>query len=221
MIVSMRKLTPLFIAMLWQSPMLRFVLSLFSLVQFYVVARLTQPWLMGSSVEWAGRLRLPAFLLSVLLVLWLGRDGLRRPQRPRHLGWGVALTAVTLALTCVAVFVLRLWMPSLPTLWDIALFLVTGLLAEEFWFRGALFSLWQRGHSERVAVVITAILYGLSHWQYHGFGFTLAAGVQIGYTVLLGLLFGVLRGQTRSVWMAAGLHLAVNLIAALAIVFSR
>ena len=121
------------------------------------------------------------------------------------------------AATYVAVFVLRVWVPRLPTAWDMALFLVTGLLAEEFWFRGALFSLWQRTHSARTAVMVTALLYGLSHWQYHGFAFTVAAAVQIGYTLLLGLVFGVLRGQTRSAWAAVGLHLAVNGIAAIAI----
>ena len=217
MIVSTCKFVPRFLAEPSSQSILRFGLSLFSLVQFFVMARLTQPWLMGGPFEWAGHLRLPALVLSIALVLWLGRDGLRWPHRPQHLGWVVALTFVTLSLTYIAVFVLRVWVPRLPTGWDMALFLATGLLAEEFWFRGVLFSLWQRTHSARVAVLVTAILFGLSHWQYHGFAFTVAAAVQIGYTLLLGLVFGVLRGQTRSAWAATGLHLVVNLIAAAAI----
>ena len=191
------------------------VLAPLSLVQFFALARLTGPTLIDLGVASLAAIRLPAFLVSIGLLLLVARDGLglpRRPDRPA-LVWG--MTGAVLVTTYLLVFWLRLWVPQMPATADIVVFIGTGLLAEEFWFRGMLFSLFTRitrSDSDHLSILFTSGLYALSHWQYHGFQFTPAAVIQLAYTLPLGLVLAMLRSQTLSVWPAVGLHLAVNLI---------
>ena len=195
--------------------LLLWVLAPLSLAQFFILARLTRPLLMNLGIESVAAIRLPAFLVSIGLLLVVARHGLGLPHRPDRpvLVWG--LVGAVLIITYLLVFWLRLWVPHLPAATDIVVFIGTGLLAEEFWFRGMLFSLFTRvvrSGSNHMPILLTSVLYALSHWQYHGFQFTVAAAIQLAYTLPLGLVLGMLRSQTRSVWPAVGLHLAVNMI---------
>ena len=196
------------------------LLAPLSLVQFYLVARLINPIFIGTPLSWVASIRLPAFLVSMAVVGYFGWASLRWPVGLKRYAWIGAVAMASLVVAYVLIYAVRVWVPTLPTAGGMVIFLGTGLLAEEFWFRGAIYSLAEQIWPNRRfgwAVGLSALCYGLSHWQYHGFAFTAAAAVQIGYTFLLGLVLGLLRGQTRSVWTAVGLHLAVNLIATLAI----
>ena len=138
----------------------------------------------------------------------------------RRYAWVVAMAMISMLATYVAIYVVHVWVPKLPTAGGLIIFLGTGLLAEEFWFRGAILLLAEKAcsrHQHRWAILLSAACYGLSHWQYHGFALTTAAAMQIAYTFLLGLLLGLLRRQTQSLWPAVGLHLAVNMVAVMAV----
>ena len=197
-----------------------FILAPLSLVQFYAIARLVNPVFAGTPLSWVASIRLPAFLVSVLVVSYFGRESLRWPTNLRRYAWLFVVAVIALIGAYVLIYIVQVWVPKLPTAGGLVIFLGTGLLAEEFWFRGAIFSLTERAyprHQQRWAILLSAACYGLSHWQYHGFGLTAAAAVQISYTLLLGLVLGLLRRQTQSLWPAVGLHLAVNIVAVMAV----
>lgn len=94
--------------------------------------------------------------------------------------------------------------------------LIGWVLLEEFLFRGALFDLVDRVSSPRgwadAAVYVSAILFAVSHMQYHEFDVGESA-VQIVYVIPTGLLFGFVRRRTGSVWPSVFLHALANLIA--------
>lgn len=220
MIVSMRKIMPTLVAKIATIQLICVGLSLASLVQFYVIARLVNPLFVGTPFSWVASIRLPAFLVSMLVVGYFGRESLRWPTNLRRYAWLFVVAVMALIGAYVLIYVVQVWVPTLPTAGGLVIFLGTGLLAEEFWFRGAIFSLAERAyprHHHRWAIMLSAACYGLSHWQYHGFGLTAGAAVQIGYTFLLGLVLGLLRRQSRSLWPAVGLHLAVNIVAVMAV----
>ena len=220
MIVSMRKIMPTWVAKICTTQLICGGLSLAALIQFYVIARLVNPLFIGTPLSWVASIRLPAFLVSVLVVSYFGRESLRWPTNLRRYSWLFVVTVTVLIGAYVLIYIERVWVPKLPTTGGLVIFLGTGLLTEEFWFRGAIFSLAERTysrHQHRWAILLSAACYGLSHWQYHGFGLTAAAAAQIAYTFLLGLVLGVLRQQTQSLWPAVGLHLAVNMVAVMAV----
>jgi len=191
-----------------------------SLVQFYIIARLINPLFIGTPLNWVASIRLPAFLLSVWVISCFGRESLQRPSNLKRYLWLVFAVAVVLIGTYVLIYVVQVWVPKLPTAGGLVIFLGTGLFAEEFWFRGTIFSLAQQNYSrhQKISVVLfSAACYGLSHWQYHGFGLTVGAATQITYTFLLGLVLGLLRQQTQSLWPTVLLHFAVNIIAVVAV----
>lgn len=73
-------------------------------------------------------------------------------------------------------------------------------LAEEMAFRGYMLGAL-RAHSDRMAIVLSAVLFGLVHGN----------AVQIPFAFLLGLVLGWLVVQTDCIWPAVVLHFANNL----------
>ena len=162
-------------------------------------------------------LRIPSLLVTFVLCILFGRESLQAPQPSAPWRLIAISCASWLTGSIVAVFVLRVWIPALDSWVDKVSFEVTGLLAEEFLFRGAVFTLAMHAfprtnHNLMIAVVISASLFGLQHFGYHGWHFGAAALTQVVYTSALGALLGLLRGWSGSLWVPTALHIANNLV---------
>jgi membrane protease YdiL (CAAX protease family) len=91
----------------------------------------------------------------------------------------------------------------------IIFFLVTPLV-EELLFRG-----WIYGKLRKLAlypVLGSALLFGLHHLQYFGYHPTRFALFQITYTFFLGLLFGLMRKKSGSVYPSLFTHILINFV---------
>jgi len=134
--------------------------------------------------------------------------------RPSFGSLGVATFSILAAAWCVVVLVVGLFVEYVPSPTPEKLLgsLIGWVLVEEFLFRGALFDLTRRAFPQwggTGAVVVTAVLFALSHLQYHAFDMR-ASAVQIAYVVPTGLLFGFVRLHTGSVWAPVILHCLAN-----------
>jgi hypothetical protein len=84
--------------------------------------------------------------------------------------------------------------------------MLTGLLAEEFLFRGAIYELTKKAFPNLYIwrfsgpVLISSIFFGLQHLGYHHFQINQASISQVIYTFIMGLFFGVLDFE----WAFAG-----------------
>ena len=95
---------------------------------------------------------------------------------------------------------------------QLAAFLLLAPLQEELLFRGSIFELTQRITTNRLMPIwVSAILFSLHHLQLHGFHFTPAAWLQLGFTLPLGVILGILRTESRSLWPGLSLHILTNI----------
>ncbi len=167
---------------------------------------------------WIPDARLTSLLASAALYVWL-----RPPQRCRSSlkdvpPWrGAALLLLSgawLIVTAIADFVVHVYLPPVHGASAVAAFLLCGAVAEELLFRGAVFGLakqvWGKGWKP---VLLSAAAFSLAHLQYHSFRLTPQAWAQIGYTLPMGTVFGILRWKSRRLWPSAGLHIANNCLA--------
>ncbi len=124
------------------------------------------------------------------------------------------LSGAWLVVTAVADFVVDVYLPPIHRASAIAAFLVCGAVAEEFLFRGAVFDsaerIWGEGWKP---VLLSAAAFSLAHLQYHSFRLTPQAWAQIGYTLPMGMVLGILRWKSRRLWPSAALHIANNALA--------
>ena len=161
-------------------------------------------------------LRITSLLTCGILCFAYGRGSLNfpLPQTP----WRTVLIASAMWLfgTILALFVFHVWTPLLPSWIDLVSFLVTGLLAEELLFRGAVFSLAEKvsgatDHPPIAAIGLSAVLFGLQHFGYHGWNFSQSAWTQVAYTTAFGVLLGLLRSWSGTLWIPAAIHFVNNL----------
>lgn len=164
----------------------------------------------------AAALRITSLILCAILCLAFGQKSrTARTATPWRI---VAVAAVSwLCGSVVALFVFHVWTPSLPSWIDLASFLGTGLLAEEFLFRGAVFALAQKlfgtaGRLPVAAIGISAVLFGLQHFGYHGWHFTGPALTQVSYTIAFGILLGLLRSSSDGLSVPTAVHFLNNLL---------
>ena len=75
-------------------------------------------------------------------------------------------------------------------------------VAEEFFFRGALLGMVRRRFGDLAGIVLPALLFGLIHIQYDWRG--------MAFVMLDGLIFGIARVRTGSVYVAMLLHVIGN-----------
>lgn len=88
---------------------------------------------------------------------------------------------------------------------------VAAPLAEEFFFRGFLFAgLVDSRLGPAGAIALTAFAFGILHPQYDLYG--------IANIAVLGVLLGVIRWRTGSLWLCAFLHGLMNLAATVDVV---
>ncbi len=184
-------------------------LGLLNLVDHFAWAML--PW------PWVSEVRLPSLLVCLALCLAAGGAQSLAPRTPSRraliagAGW-LAGAAISFALGA-----------SFTRFHgtDLVAFLATGLLGEELLFRGAIYSLALAALPRRrvgplaLAAVLSAAVFSLSHFQYHGWHATPAALAQVGITFPLGLVLGYLRGDSGSLWPPLVVHLLNNLLSQL------
>lgn len=79
---------------------------------------------------------------------------------------------------------------------------------EETLFRGILFRFLEEGLGSWLALTLTALFFGLSHWSNPN----ATAWSSIAIALEAGLLFGAVYMATRSLWVVMGLHTAWNFL---------
>lgn len=124
----------------------------------------------------------------------------------RH--WRSLLLLSTLVAAGLVVFVLlgiTQYFHSVK--YPLIFFLVTPLV-EELLFRGWIYG--QLEKNEWWPVLGSALLFGLHHLQYFSYRPTPFALFQIAYTFVLGLLFGMMRKKSGSIYPSLLTHMLIN-----------
>ena len=151
---------------------------------------------------------LTAFWLNVLVLKrWPAH---REALRKKDVYWVALASTGWLLGTVVAVFWVRVYLPPIHGAVEILAFLVFGLMAEEFLFRGAIFSVAKQLGGAWFAILASAIFFSLSHFQYHGYHVTLEAITQVAYTFPMGITFGFLRERSSRLWPVIVVHFLNN-----------
>lgn len=179
----------------------------------------------------------PLAVGATLFVAWhgLARQGLADPRpalrrslglaRPRFAQMALWVAAAFAVLAGYEVLARRLDRPPLPDFlvefhasagWLPGLLFVVVFLAplvEEVLFRGFLLPGLAAGRLGAAgAVVVTALLFAVVHTQYDPF--------DMSAVLTLGLLLGAARWFSGSLWLAYGLHAAINAVAAAQLVWA-
>jgi hypothetical protein len=140
---------------------------------------------------------------------------LRRPPAPEVWRWCIWLLVLLAACDCVGSMIHRPVVPEIMVqAYESAGFLpllalgvvVAAPLAEEVLFRGFAFTgLCQSRLGWAGATVVTAFIWAIIHVQYDAFG--------IGTVFLGGLVLGLARWKTQSVYTPMVMHVMMNLLA--------
>lgn len=194
-----------------------------SLLQFRGLAWLSAILLGGVEyAPWHSLRLLPVAVCFVLCCCCAWRS-LQPPQF-----WStrlMLLSGLALLFTVGLLYGTKVWLPKFVTIESVVVFLITGLLAEELWCRGLIYTLTDNSvgqssyqflslsSSSIVAILVSAVAFGMMHWQYHHYQITWPAFMQITYTTMMGIFLGYLRAKTHSLWPCVAVHMGINLIA--------
>lgn len=179
---------------------------------------LSQGWIVARSIILSAPIPIGAALLLARARKGIGVAaylGLSWPPAQQALRWSLLLLGFLVASDALSLalgrpLVPEPMMPSFRTAGSLPIFLfgfvVAAPLAEEFLFRGFV----QAGliHSRLRpfgAIVLTALAWGILHLQYDAYG--------IATVVVTGILLGLIRWRTGSLWLCALLHGLANAIA--------
>lgn len=175
---------------------------------------------------------LVALSLSWLLLFLYNRSGLEqlgllpRRERIKHFFLGLLIAALC-ASTYFGLIVLisksKLSINQefhsvdlLKSIW----WITKSVLFEEFLFRGALLYLVIKIVGQRIALLISAVIFGIYHWfSYNIFGDVFQMMFIFLLTAAAGLAFSYSFIKTKSMYLQTGLHFAWNFIAI--VVFSN
>jgi membrane protease YdiL (CAAX protease family) len=157
-------------------------------------------------------------LLGLALTIWSpSAFGLRLAHTWRRRRFVLAVTLIALVPMAVGMLFIRN-----PFYGGSPSFYLLTPLAEELLFRGFCHAVLadafpQRLYVNRVAVSAAALLSGLAFGLWHLGGLRLPPTdfiwLQLGYTTVGGVLMGILRDRTGSIWPAWAIHVAVNIMA--------
>jgi membrane protease YdiL (CAAX protease family) len=165
------------------------------------------------SLAWIAHARLTSFTAIAALYAWVA---MRWPvtTAARHWRHALALGAGWIVVAATFIAVTRGADRGAVVLdaGDKVSLLITSLWAEELLFRGALFRLGERALPSIGVVAITAFCAAVSHWQYHHFEFSPAAGKQIALSVPGCVVYSLLRRDSGGPWLSGGVHFLNNLI---------
>ncbi len=192
--------------------------------------------------------------MAALPFVFLTREGriaigLRRPSRPRWLLWGPLLGALAAIVIGLIALLLFEWSPDnwyvsfgqtmlrdhrLAGLAPVTLAITLGIPAavfspvgEELFFRGLLHTAIETVAGRMVALVTTAVSFGVIHLFHHGLALTgdgiqiLAVSGSIWLVLVMGLslLFTLCRTRSGSIWPSVASHAAFNVAMVIFIVF--
>lgn len=161
--------------------------------------------------------------LAAAALLYLLSDGavsLRRPERSSR-PWMVKLSVAWLVLLCIGTFGFHGGTMQYRNLSHAVSAVLVGVLAEELVFRGAVFGIAERVRpaGDRLwssfPVVVSTVLFALGHLQGYGFDVGDAFDAR-GYVWTNGLVYGVLRLRSRSIWPPLAVHSVGNALALVA-----
>ena len=208
---------------LLRSPLLRMIYFVLMLSLFTVIAR----WLSKVTAIPANSLKtMSANLASTVLTVlpfvqayWLLAKGIeRRPlseldwRKSPHLLWGLLAALLLFALVTAELWAANAYSISGygdAPLWT--LFLLTAVvpgIAEEIVSRGILFRLTEEGLGTWIALLVSALFFGLGHLGNPG----ATVWSSLAIAIEAGLLFGLLFHVTRSLWWCIGLHAGWNFV---------
>ena len=208
---------------LLRSPLLRMIYFVLMLSLFTLMAR----WLAKVAAIPANSLRTMSanlastvlIALPFLLAYWLLAKVIeRRPlseldwRKSPQLLWGLLaalllFALVTAELWAAGVYSFSGWGDA--PLWT--LFLLTAVvpgITEEVLFRGILFRLTEEGLGTWIALLVSALFFGLGHIGNPG----ATAWSSLAISIEAGLMFGLLYHVTRSLWWCIGLHAGWNFV---------
>lgn len=208
---------------LLRSPLLRMIYFVLMLSLFTLMAR----WLAGATAIPTNNLKtmsanLASTVLTVLpfvLAYWLLAKAIeRRPlseldwRKSPHLLWGLLAALLLFALVTAELWAANAYSISGygdAPLWT--LFLLTAVvpgIAEEIVSRGILFRLAEEGLGTWIALLVSALFFGLGHLGNPG----ATVWSSLAIAIEAGLLFGLLFHVTRSLWWCIGLHAGWNFV---------
>jgi membrane protease YdiL (CAAX protease family) len=150
--------------------------------------------------------------ISLLWARWSKLDvGLSRPAFRKAEPW-----VLLYILWCTAEWAIPIfapvddypdWLASVGQLSPVAaliIFAIFAPVAEELFFRGAMFTAFLRRWGIRTAVVVPSLLWGLLHYQYEWWAMASIAGS--------GVLLAMVRWRSGSLYLPIALHAAWNLL---------
>lgn len=169
--------------------------------------------------EWLAEACVTSLLVCGLVYLSIRpRRAFALPRRdtdwPRIFRVGIIWLAVWLAASWLAAIRAGHWIAYTSGAAKVIAFLIFGPLQEELLFRGAIFEQAQRVFPRSAAsmpILISSIFFSLHHFELHQYHVTRAALFQVGFTFPMGLVFGILRRESSSIWPAFVLHFLTNL----------
>ena len=182
----------------------------------------------GWIVAWTTIISAPILVGAPVLLAWVRKGisvaaylGLALPRAREALRWSLILIGLVAASDLLS---LALGRPVVPeamismyqTAGSVPIFLlglvVAAPLAEEFLFRGFLFAgLRESRLGPTGAIALTALAWGSLHVQYDLYGMAIVAAT--------GILLGLIRWRTGSLWLCALLHALINAVATVEVMF--
>lgn len=162
-------------------------------------------------------------LLPILIYAWATKKDIKRVFRLKKIPFKVAILIVVMALFLVpvialvnllALFIIELFstsvavpIPTATSLGDLILYLFvisfTAGICEEFFFRGMVLNAYENEVDMKRAVIFSAVLFGIFHFNPQNL---------LG-PITLGLIFGYLVQLTGSIWAGVIAHAANNAVA--------
>ena len=205
------------------------ILAIWNLVQPVVVLVLgrgaegvtdffSQGWIVARAVLVSAPIPLGAALLLASVRKGLGVGaylGLSWPPAREAIRWSLLFLGLLVASDALSIALGRPvvpepMMPLYRTTGSLPVFLlgivVAAPLAEEFLFRGFVQTGLVRSRLRPLGgIVLTALAWGTLHLQYDAYG--------IATVIVMGLLLGVIRWRTGSLWLCVVLHALANALA--------
>lgn len=177
----------------------------------YQLAKLGQRALLATNPEWSYQwtIIIPwLFVCATPVLLNWSDSGVRFNFESAKTNWKLLLSLSSIVLLGLLLFVsLGITRYFHSVKYPLIFFLVTPLV-EELLFRGWIYGQLQKTHW--FPVIGSAMLFGLHHLQYFNYRPTPFALFQIGYTFVLGWLFGLMRKKSDSMYLSLMMHILIN-----------
>ena len=188
-----------------------FLLIILSLTD-YQLAKLAQTFILHVAPVISYELALSIswlFIATVPLVLF-SRSAMQLHKESLIKNWRSLVFLFSIVLIGLFLFVIFHITQYFHTVKSPLIFFIVTPIAEEFLFRGAVYK--QLKKMAINPVLGSAVLFGLHHLQYFNFHLTRFAIFQITYTFFLGLLFGMMRQKSKSIYPSLATHIVINAV---------